>query len=299
MLVVFERVLLLILFAAAGFALCKLGIADHKQAKLLSVLEVYIFLPANTIKTYSANFTVNYLQENYYLLLVSFGVLAVMLVLSGITARLLTSDPYQRNVYHYSLLFSNYGFIGYALTSDLFGELMLQNAMVFAVPLGLCAYTFGFSILTKTDLNPKKLLNPVILAIFVGAFIGLSGLQLPSVVSSMMEKAAACMSPVSMLLAGMVISEFRIWDLLRNKNNYIVVLFRLVLFPCSIAGGLALLGFHDVVIPALMMYAMPCGMNTIVFPRLIGENCEAGAALALISSLLACVTIPICVSLFT
>ena len=78
-----------------------------------------------------------------------------------------------------------------------------------------------------------------------------------------------------------------------------MVLFRLVLFPCAIAGALSLLGFHDVVIPALMMYAMPCGMNTIVFPRLIGENCEAGAALALISSLLACVTIPICVSLFT
>ena len=49
---------------------------------------------------------------------------------------------------------------------------------------------------------------------------------------------------------------------------WIVVLFRLVLFPCAIAGALALLGFHDVVIPALMMYAMPCGMNTIIVPYL-------------------------------
>ena len=68
---------------------------------------------------------------------------------------------------------------------------------------------------------------------------------------------------------------------------------------CAIAGALALLGLDDVVIPALMMYAMPCGLNTIIVPRLIGEDCKPGAALALLSNLLACVTVPLCVLLFT
>ena len=49
--VVFEKILFLILLASAGFILCKTGVADHKQAKLLSVLEVYLFLPANSLKT--------------------------------------------------------------------------------------------------------------------------------------------------------------------------------------------------------------------------------------------------------
>ena len=297
--VVIERVLMLLLFGTAGFVLCKAGVADHKHAKLLSVLEVYLFLPSNTIKTYSANFTVKYFQENYYLILVSLAVLTVVIALAYLVSRRLTDDPYRRNVYLYSLIFSNYGLIGYALTADLFGELMLQDAMVFAFPMGLCAYTVGFSMLTKTGLNLKKLLNPVIIAIFIGALIGLTGIRLPSVVSTTLEKSAACMSPVSMILTGMVISEFDIRALLRRKSDYIVALCRLVLFPCAIAGTLALLGLDDVVIPALMMYAMPCGMNTIILPRLIGEDCESGAALALISNLLACVTIPLCVFLFT
>ena len=188
--VVFEKVFLLIVLASAGFALCKAGIADHKHAKLLSVLEVYLFLPANTLKTYSVNF-------------------------------------------------------------------------------------------------------------FTGAVIGLTGIPLPAAITSTLEKTAACILPVSMVLTGMVVSEFDIRTLLRRKSDYIVVLCRLFLFPCAIAGALKLLGLDDVVIPALMMYAMPCGMNTIIVPRLIGEDCESGAALALISNLLACVTIPVCVFLFT
>lgn len=297
--IVFEKVFLLILLASAGFVLCKAGIADHKHAKLLSVLEVYLFLPANTLKTYSVNFTVEYFRKNYYLILVSLAVLAVVIVLADLVAKKLTADPYRRSVYRYSLIFSNYGLIGQPLIADLFGDLMLQNAMVFTFPMGLCAYTIGYSMLSKTGLNLKKLINPPIVAIFIGAVIGLTGIPLPAAITSTLEKTAACILPVSMVLTGMVVSEFDIRTLLRRKSDYIVVLCRLFLFPCAIAGALKLLGLNDVVIPALMMYAMPCGMNTIIVPRLIGEDCESGAALALISNLLACVTIPICVSLFT
>ena len=43
-----------------------------------------------------------------------------------------------------------------------------------------------------------------------------------------------------------------------------------------------------------MVLAMPCGMNTIVFPKLVGEDCKPGAALAFITTVLCIVTIPIC-----
>ena len=73
---------------------------------------------------------------------------------------------------------------------------------------------------------------------------------------------------------------------------------RLLVIPCAIAAALMLVGAKDAVMPALLIYAMPCGLNTIVFPKLIGEDCHIGAGLACISSVLACVTIPICIELF-
>ena len=43
---------------------------------------------------------------------------------------------------------------------------------------------------------------------------------------------------------------------------------------------------------------MPCGMNTIVFPKLVGQDCRTGAGLACVTSILCCITIPLCLWLF-
>ena len=37
-------------------------------------------------------------------------------------------------------------------------------------------------------------------------------------------------------------------------------------------------------------------MNTIVFPKLVNEDCRAGAGLAVVSTVLACATIPVVMS---
>jgi predicted permease len=148
----------------------------------------------------------------------------------------------------------------------------------------------------------KKLLNPVLISIAIGAVLGLTGIgrKLPGVVTEVVNKSAACMSPISMILAGMVLAEFKFATLLKRGSNYVVTALRLVVLPLAIAGVLKLLGLglNEVIIPSLMIYAMPCGMNTIVFPRLVGEDCEPGAALALISTVACCVTLPLCVLLF-
>ena len=107
------------------------------------------------------------------------------------------------------------------------------------------------------------------------------------------------MAPIGMLLAGMVVSEFEFPSLLRGKNNYLISAMRLLVIPCAIALTLKMLGFEEMVLTALMMHAMPCGMNTIVFPRLVGEDCKAGASMTLISSLLAILTVPLLVAVFS
>ena len=299
MTVVFEQVLMLVLFAAAGYVLCKKHLSDSKHTKLLSTLEIYVFLPGTVFNTFSKNFTAAYLREKYVLVLISAAVLLIVAVSMQFFSKLLTKVSYRRSVYSYSLTIPNYGYMGYALAGSLFGSETLLNVMIYALPLSMYVYTIGYCILTKTKLNLKKLLNPVLISMAIGMIVGLAGWQPPALVSTMAEKAAACMAPVSMLLTGMVISEYRFSDLLRNKMNYVVSALRLLALPCLIAGALRLLRLELAVIPALMIFCMPCGLNTVVFPRMIGEDCETGASLAVISSLASCATIPFCVWLFT
>lgn len=298
MFIVMQQVLLLILFALVGYTLCKLGKVKSEHTKLLSTLHVYVFLPCSVLNTYATNFTPTYIREKYPLLIASIIIIICTIVLGSLLSKVLTKHPYQRSVYSYSLSFSNYGFFGYPLVESLFGSLALQNAMVFALPISLCTNTWGYAALTKTKFSLKRIFTPVVWATLIGAAIGLTGFRMPDVVQSLVSKSASCMAPVGMLLAGMVVSEFEFTSLLRGKNNYLISAMRLLVIPCAIALTLKVLGFEEMVLTALMMHAMPCGMNTIVFPRLVGEDCKAGASMTLISSLLAILTVPLLVAIF-
>jgi predicted permease len=299
MLLVMEQVLNLLIFVTIGYVLSKTGKANSEHTKLLSTLHVYVFLPCSIINTYANNFTVAYIRDKYPLLLSSFVIMGVMIVVSNRIAKLLTRQKYLQDVYSYSLAVSNYGGFGFPLVGGLFDGVMLQNAMIFALPISMYTSTLGYAMLTKTKLSLKKIINPVIVASIVGAIIGLTGIKLPYAPDSVVTMCAACMAPVGMMLVGMVVSEFDFASLMKGKANYIVAVLRLLVIPCTIAGLLKLLGLDDIVIPALMMHAMPCGMNTIIFPRLVGEDCRPGAAITVITSLMACVTIPLCVMFFT
>ena len=298
MAIVLGQVIQLILFAAVGYILCKYKIAGSSHGELLSSLEVYVFLPAISFSTFSSHFTLEYISENYKLLIISVMMLVVLTAVAYPLARLLTKDRYEQTVFHYSLTIPNYGYVGYALTAGVFGQEMLMNVMMFGVPLSVYINSIGFCTLTKSKFSIKKVFNPATIALILGAIVGLSGLQVPTVINSLCEKASACMAPISMLLAGMVISQFDFQSLLKNKPAYIVVLMRLLVIPFAIAMALRLLSLDDMIIPALMIYAMPCGLNTIVFPKLVKENCESGASLAFVSSVLSCATIPLCLYLF-
>ena len=117
-------------------------------------------------------------------------------------------------------------------------------------------------------------------------------------VSEVINGSAACMSPVTMILTGIVISGYPVKTLLGRKSLYIIMALRLIVIPC-ILGLVVSLVYPSALIPTLLCYAMPIGMNTILFPRLVGENCEIGAGLVCITTVLSCVTIPLILLLFT
>lgn len=286
------------LFVLVGYFLAKTKKADSSHSKLLSVLAVNVFLPATCFNTFVSNFTPAYLKENYMLLLVS----AVSVIVAGIAAffvaKHLSKDDYQRKVYQYSLTTPNYGYMGYALAGGVFGDQVLLSVMMFALPVSVYTYTLGYCMLTKNKLTVKKLFNPVTMSMLLGAVVGLCGIKLPGFASSFLSKAGACMGPAGMLLTGMVISEYKLRSLVSNKVVYLVAAIRLIVIPFILALILKALSLDALVVPALMVMAMPCGLNTIVFPKLVGEECETGASLAFVTSILCCITIPICLAVF-
>ena len=100
-----------------------------------------------------------------------------------------------------------------------------------------------------------------------------------------------------MLLTGLCISEFDMKKMFGDARVYIICVISLLVIPLSVMGVFKLFGNEGLVRAATVLYAMPCGLNTIVFAKLVGEDSSIGAKLALISNLMCCLTIPLCLSL--
>lgn len=300
MITIFNQVFILFAFAASGFLFAKLGKLKPEHSPILSGLLVYVFLPFYVFDTFAKSFTREYISGNYEIILWSTGIILVLGVVMAFISKLFERNKqrkYERDVYEYSLVVPNSGYMGYPMAEAVLGSAGLLSTMIFCLPLSIYIYTVGYSKLTKSGLSFKKLFNPAIVSLVLGAIAGFFEVPIPEVASSIMSKAGACMGPVSMILAGIVVSEFNFKELLSEKKVYIVTILRLFIIPILI--GLLTSPFSKTVTEvAVLIYAMPCGLNTIVFPRLVGEDCRIGAGLALISNVLACLSIPIVLTLF-
>lgn len=298
MIVIFKQVAILFIFALIGYTLSKCKIISPSNTKFLSTLVVWVFLPATSFKSFATNFTVKYITEKYDIILTSAIGVVIISTLAFFLSKLLTRDKYRRSVYTYSLTVPNSGYMGIPLTQAIFGEAMLTNVLLFALPINIYLYSIGYCSLTKAKLSFKKLINPPIIALALGSVFGLSGLALPEFLGDFLSTASAPMGPCTMLILGMTLSEYKFKKLLKPNMNYLVSIMRLVVIPAVAVVILKLFNLENVIMPALIVYSMPCGLNTVVFPKLVDEDCETGAALALISTALSMATIPLMLHFF-
>ena len=301
MLVIFKQVAVMLIFAIVGCFMAKKKIIDPDQGSILSRLAVYIFLPCATFNSFATNFTVKYFSEKYMLILVALALLIVVSLISHWLAKKLQPNGYDRLVYEYSMIIPNVSYVGYPMILSLFGSEALLDVIVFTLPMNVYCFTLGYDMLTEQmgqKISLKRLFPPVVIAMLLGAAVGLSGLKMPAMATQVTESAAACLGPVGMLLLGIAMAKFELKDLFTYKQVYIVTAMRLVVFPAAVFAVLKLLRLDYMLLPAIVTYAMPCGLNAIIFPQMTGHDCTRGAALVLISTVLCVITVPICVYLF-
>ena len=144
MAVIFEQVFILIVFAATGYFLAKADVIKAEHSKILTGLLVYVFSSCNTVKTFATNFTVDFMKQNYLLIVSSLAVLAVLSLVMHFVAKPFSKSKYERYVYEYSLIIPNFGYMGYALAESLLGATGLIGVMVFGIPMSVYIYLIAF-----------------------------------------------------------------------------------------------------------------------------------------------------------
>ena len=300
---------------AIGYTAKRCRLLPDNAGKTMAKMETWIFFPALSFSTMARNCTPDTLGTHAQnLLLGVFAVsvaIAIAIPLSLAFAKRGTSE---RGIYMYALAFANSGYMGDPIVQGLYGDTVLSYYKLFCVPISIAIYTWGVSRLIpgKKGGSLKKILNPPMVALFLGIFTGLTGLGkvLPPFLTTTLDSLRACMGPVAMLLAGFTIASYPLRDMLTDRKIYLVALLRLTVLPTVIVAvvfGLksaanAIFGLSigsEVLFYAFIATGAALGLNTVVFPEAYGGNPKTGAGMALISHTLAVITIPLALSLLT
>lgn len=305
-----QQMLMMFAFIAMGFLLRKTRILPDNSDMTMSRLETHLILPALNFFNQLTNCTVETFKENSRLILYGAAIVAAAMLLAQPLAALFipkargnAERSYQRNIYRYAMTFGNYGFMGNFIVLGIWGSEGLFKYSLFCLIITLICNTWGLYLLVPKELEKgfganlvKGLTAPPTIAFTAGCIGGLLNIKgyVPGFLMNALSNASGCMGPIAMVLTGFVIGGYSFKSLLSDKKVYVATFLRLIVIPAAIMLVLGAIGTDkEIMTLALIAFATPLGLNTIIFPATYGGDTRTGASMAMISQVLSVITIPV------
>ncbi len=327
-----QQMMTMFVLMAIGFILRKKNILPDNAGTVIAKLLTYVVAPALALKTQITNCSLETLVQNIEFPLFGLVLVLVAIAIAYPISRLFVGKykesaelTYQRNIYKYALAFANYGYVGDFLIIGIFGGIdstQYFQYTLFKFFMNILCYGWGLYVLIPKDKGDgvlknlrKGLLTPPMIAVVLGIVLGLlnvrayipEGVMTP--IMNVLDSAGKCQG-LSMVLAGFVVGGYSFKEMILNKKVYLASLMRLIVIPSAILGIFtfinspivqSIINFqisNAVILFTLFAFAGPLGLNTIVYPATYGGDTKTGASMALISSILAIVTLPLMYLLF-
>lgn len=292
-------VLILFIFIVIGFIVRKINVVDEIFVSSFSKFIFNVILPSMII--YSMNFPFDWeiLFDSGILLIISVFVLMISGCIALMIVKLLKADRKERSVYYYSLLFSNFTFMGFPVISAVYGKEGLFYASIFVIPLRIAYNTLGVMLFKRGDeksikISFRNIINPPLIAVIIGLCIFVFSIKFPVPIETVLGMLTDMLMPLGMMLAGMMLGNGKIGDLGGNIKIYIVAFARLVIVPVSIYAILVYFGFNSYLlgIPVIIS-AMPVAATVGIIAERYNGKSYLGAQCTFVSTAFSIITIPL------
>ena len=299
--VVFQTMLKLFLLLILGFVLFKCHIFDEYTNKKISALIVNVASPMLIISSIAG---VEGSNKSIVFLMIGAGILMYIgfIILGKIINRIFPFPKKDWPVYECMVVFANTGFMGYPVLLDVFGQEAVFYASLIHMAFNFFVYTYAIMCLTKGDdsefkLNFKQLLTPGIILSFVGIFIYLLDIQLPSVLMDTINSVGSLTAPLSMMMIGSSLAVYPIKDSFTDWRSYVFAFVRLMIVPFVTMIMCRLLHIDAYYANiTIITNAMPVGSMVLMLATQYNANVKIVTRNIVVSTLLSVITIPIVVA---
>ena len=292
----------LILFIAVGFAARKLKVMADGFDKMLSRFLMAIPLPCMIINSFNIEYSVENLLNTPILIGLSIGSMALMFLLATLTTKRVKNADLRKTV-RFSLLFTNFTFLGLPVVSELYGPEAVFSYVIFTLPIRVMFYG-GASVMLgkggeKIDVKEtiRKFLCEPVVAVFIGFLLYVTQLKLPEVLRSAITTLGNMASPLGLLLCGTIIADANWRGIVKQPVAIVVAVLRLTVVPAIAVALFWLLGVdHELIRNTMYFFAMPVASFVPTFllrynPDAVEARVSAGY-MVVISTLLCVLTIP-------
>ena len=299
-----EQIGVLFLVAFVGFLIVKYQILREDDSKVISWLVVYILTPCVIIKSFQVDFTAEKLK--------GMGLAAVAAVTAQIIfmigCRLLSGPLHLTPIERASVIYSNCGNLIVPLVSFVLGEEWVFYTCAYMMVSNILTWTHMQSLLSggRGDDNLKNIiLNPNILAIIIGLALFFTGLRVPEVIESAVDGFGDSIGPVSMLVVGMLIGNMDLKWVFTRKRQYLISVFRLVVFPVIIVVLFAFVvrtGIHadaeNILLVSLLAASAPVAVMVTQITQIYDGDARYASVINVMSVIFCIITMPLVVLLY-
>ena len=292
--IVFTQILVILLYVLLGYVAGKCGLIRPEQRKYLTKLCSSLILPCTILSAASQTISG---EEMGSLLLVGLLMLAIFAATTGITLVVLRRRGTARPLTVTTaglLTYPNLTFLGLPLCTALFGEMAILYNAVAMLAFNLLFFTWQLSMFTGQRFSIKNLMTPPTLA--TAALLGmlLLGWHLPAPVQTVVANTGAMITPLTLMIIGVMMSENSILAILRDKRAYLVSLLRNLVLPLLSMLLLRLVPVSAEARLCILVYlACPCATLTSIYAIQDQMEPEFAARTVLMSTLFFALSLPV------
>jgi len=277
----------------AGFFFGKKGVIDKNTRKHITDLAVYILLPCNIFHAFCSDVSADVIKNSLTVLIISAGVQAAYLLINTFAWNMFPKA--QKAVVKYATICNNAGFLGLPVLEAVFGAEGLLYGAVSLIPLRLVMWTAGLSLFTKTDARQtvrRFAAHPCIWAVILGAAYMLSGITLPGFLLAAINSLSACVTGVTMLVIGAILSEVDLKSLVTLKTLYYSFV-RLLAIPAIVFAVLTLIKTEKLCLGvSVLEAAMPAAAIVAMLAEKYDCDSQYASKILFVSTALSMITLP-------
>ena len=294
---VFTQILVILLYVLVGFGAGKLGLITPGQRRYLSGLCSALILPFTILSAASQEVGGKEMGGMLVALAFTLAVYGCVTALSVAFLRARKAPPEMTAAATGLLTYSNCTFLGLPLCRALFGDMaVLYNASAM-IAFNVLFFSVQHSLFTGGKMDPKNLLTPSMVATL--ALVGMlaAKLHFPAPVQTVVSGIGAMITPLSLIIIGVMLSESALGTVLRQGRSYLIAALRNLAIPLVGMLILRLLPLDaDARLCVLVYLACPCATLTSIYAIRYDKAPEFCAHTVILSTLLFAGTLPLIIS---